>query len=388
MNDEMIFEKSIYHYRFGTDIMSNKTFDQQKKETSFLLKQHFSKAENLHFLIGSGCSLPAIPLMGKTFLNIKESNPQLRDVLGKYDGSNADIEGFLNYLKTTLIVTEPDSIEYVKFEDAFNITKKELLRSIVVNYFPDSSSDQEGERNAATSLKHYLEFYNRLFYHREFNKQLSPVNIFTTNYDLFNEIAMEQLGIHYTNGFQGYVNRTFDPSIFNLRLVDAENRYKDKWNAIRRYIKLYKIHGSVDWRYDQHLKSIRQSEFSLDNTGEVIIYPTVHKHFESQQSPYSELFREFSLNLQKKNSTLIVMGYGFPDDHINQLISQSLHNEDFTLIIFGNKNEVNASNFLKKHKNRHNIHFIGGSINNMNDAHYFSNIIELLGEEIDDAKPE
>jgi hypothetical protein len=41
------------------------------------------------------------------------------------------------------------------------------------------------------------------------------------------------------------------------------------------------------------------------------------------------------------------MGYGFPDQHINQLISQALSNEDFTLIIFSSLLEDKAKEFLR-----------------------------------------
>ena len=40
-----------------------------------------------------------------------------------------------------------------------------------------------------------------------------------------------------------------------------------------------------------------------------------------------------SIKLQSPNTTLIILGYGFGDEHINNLIAQSLINEDFNLII-------------------------------------------------------
>ena len=72
------------------------------------------------------------------------------------------------------------------------------------------------------------------------------------------------------------------------------------------------------------------------------------------------------------------MGYGFPDEHINHLISQSLMNEDFTLIVFGNKEEDGAKKFIRRHQNKQNFHFIGGSVENEDDAHYFTNIIKNI----------
>ncbi|GIP46098.1 hypothetical protein J45TS6_45570 [Paenibacillus sp. J45TS6] len=377
---------NIYHYRLDKNLNEGKSLAKQKNEISTFLKQHCSKAENLNFLIGSGCSLPAIPLMGQTFMRIKDDfSNELANSLGGPYSENKDIEGFLNFLKNKITVLETeDSDSTSTHKKAFDLTKKELLRSIDLTYSKDT---EDSDLN--TTLENYLNFYDRLFKLREFNKQSSPINIFTTNYDLFNEVSMEESDVHYTNGFQGSVFRIFNPSAFNLRLVDAENRYKDKWNAIRRYVKLYKIHGSIDWKFDKSLNAIRQTAFNMDDDpSNVLIYPTVHKHFETQQSPYSELFREFSLNLQRKNSTMIIIGYGFPDAHINHLISQSLNNEDFTLIIFGDRNEMNARDFLEQHKSKHNLHFIGGSLEKENDAHFFTNVIDYLGDETENADAE
>ncbi|ETT69636.1 SIR2 family protein [Paenibacillus sp. FSL R7-277] len=383
----------LYHLRNNKDINDEMEFKDQKKDISNILKQICSKSENLNFLLGSGCSLPAIQLMGKTFMDLKSNEPQLTEVLGKYDGDSKDIEGFLNHLNHGLNFLEPNSEYFNSIEDAFKKTKKFLLKSIMLDYYvKQHEQSTPGDLNTIVTLDLYLRFYRSIFSFREFNKQVSPVNVFTTNYDLFSEVSLEMLGIHYTNGFKGYVSRTFDPSVFRLRLVDEENRYKEKWSAVRRFVKLFKIHGSIDWIFDEKDQIIKQSnsfnnEFTNDSQ-QILIYPTLHKHLESQQSPYSELFREFTNHMQRKNSTLIVIGYGFPDEHINQLISQSLQHDDFNLIVFGNKIEQNAKLFIEKHKEKSNFHFIGGNYANKEDGHFFSNVIQLLEDGINNADSE
>lgn len=42
-----------------------------------------------------------------------------------------------------------------------------------------------------------------------------PVNIFTTNYDLYSENALDELGIMYNNGFLGSAQRIFNPNSYN-----------------------------------------------------------------------------------------------------------------------------------------------------------------------------
>lgn len=372
----MLEETKLYHLRTGLNQLENLSFQDQKRQIKKLLVDCFM-SKNLNVLIGSGCSVPAVPLMGGTFNEIKKNNSEL--VLGNFDGDSSDIEGYLNWLNTGIKFIEeyssfegkPTTLE--KYKRSFLITKQGLLDTIPRKYEELNQIEDSVKRN-------YIALYNLLFSIRGI-KNYSPANIFTTNYDLFNEIALESLAIHYTNGFRGNVQRIFDPTVYQLRLVDDQHRYKDRWSVIRNYLKLYKIHGSIDWYFDGD-KVVQKSP--NEDTENVVIYPTINKHFETQQTPYSEMFRALSISLQKPDSTLLILGYGFPDQHINQLISQALSNEDFTLIIFGNKDEPNAMSFLENHQHRSNLHFIGGNINNNGDGHHFSNILSYMTGEFDE----
>lgn len=369
-------EKYLYHLRNGINIIEGLNFTDQKGRIKKLLIDCIT-SKNLNVLIGSGCSVPAVPLMGITFKKIKEDYLHLN--FGKFDGDSPDIEGYLNWLMTGLNFlnnsAEEKSKEIETYKEAFDITKKELLESIIKKYEDDLEDSQKKVKD------NYIKFYNAIFSIRRRNKDNSPPNIFTTNYDLFNEVALEYLGIHYTNGFRGSVKRIFDPTVFNLRLVDDQKRYKEKWSIIRNYFKLYKVHGSIDWEFIG--SEIVQKDPNSIDAENAVIYPTISKHFETQQTPYSELFRALSISLQKPDSTLLVLGYGFPDEHINQLITQSLSNKDFTLVVFGNKKEEKAEAFLNKYQNNDNLHFIGGTIKENGDGHHFSNVIDyLVGDSI------
>ncbi|TFE01480.1 SIR2 family protein [Jeotgalibacillus salarius] len=369
----MLEDKFIYHLRTGDNLLKGLSFKDQKGRIKKVLNDCLM-SKNLNILIGSGCSVPAVPLMGSTFKKIKQDYPDLQ--FGNYDGDSADIEGYLNWLNTGMKFLEdlPGGLESSKeleaYEESFETTKRNLLASIPRDY-------EEINQKQANVKENYINFYNKILSTRGI-KNYSPPNIFTTNYDLFNEVAFEALSIHYTNGFRGNVNKVFDPTVFQLRLVDDQHRYKEKWSVIRNYIKLYKVHGSIDWYFKGVDVVQKSSRGSIEN---VVIYPTINKHTETQQTPYSELFRALTISLQKPDSTLLVLGYGFPDHHINQLISQALSNQDFTLIIFGNKEEDNAEEFLCSHQHNKNLHFIGGTVDSEGDGHHFSNVIDyMIGE--------
>ena len=82
------------------------------------------------------------------------------------------------------------------------------------------------------------------------------------------------------------------------------------------------------------------------------------KHQETAQSPYSELFRELSIQLQKPNSTLVTIGYSFGDDHINNIIFQNLINQDFTLIAFADIKEKRIADIKNKYHSNQRVHII------------------------------
>lgn len=143
-------------------------------------------------------------------------------------------------------------------------------------------------------------------------------------------------------------------------------------------MRLYKIHGSIDW-VEKDAKIQQVQKYSEKEN--ILIYPTQAKHFETQYSPYSELFREMNIKLQSSNTTLIILGYGFSDDHINNLIEQSLINEDFNLIILGSLDEEKAKSFFERNNDNMNIHFISGEISEEEKIHYFNVVLSILNRE-------
>lgn len=386
--ENSIFDR-IYHKRLDQNLLNDYDNDEAKltEVKRFMGKLLLSK--NLNFLIGSGCSINAIPLMSSTF---KEVKPSLdKSTLGAYLESD-DIEGYLNWLISA--INFHNGAEKDKFQQSFNLSIDALVDSM-----PSFDSYNQNEDSVAeiySALKNYQLFYNAIFTKRDNSPiPLAPINIFTTNYDLFNENALDNINIHYSSGFQGGIKRVFNPSMFNLRYVDTENKFKKKWNPVRRFAKLYKLHGSTNWISEGD--KVYLTDRVIKSADQVMIYPSYVKHDITNQTPYSELFRELTLNLQKPNSVLIVLGFGFPDEHINQLIEQALNNEDFILLIFGDDKEGKINSFYNRNKMKPNVHLIGGDYQKeqkKGKLHYFENIIQefliselnLLNNEDDENK--
>lgn len=430
----------IYHFNRGKDELIDLNLNEQQEKVSTFINNQLS-ANNLAIFIGSGCSTGAIPLMSTTMKKILEENDLVLYYVKIFLDSR-EIKEFVKYLEARenkiTQETERKSIDIIKknlHDEKFENLKKyidwlnkqdnkdkditlkfidcyyrsynnieELLNWIQNGLHYDNNTDLKKVFNTLKSefiktipktdeIEYSTETYKiyKDFYHYVFDKrteQKSKVSIFTTNYDLFNEYALEDNNIIYSKGIQNTIHKKFDINQFKYRVVDDTNRYKEKWQPVAKEANLYKIHGSINWKSNKE-GELQQIDFN-DKDDQVVIYPTMLKHKETAQAPYSELFREFSNCLQKKDTTLIIIGYGFPDEHINNIIAQNLKNQDFNLIIFGDNEEENLNNFYNNFKN-FNLHLIGGTLSKENQkAHYFQFIVEnfLKSQSLDNLKRE
>lgn len=152
------------------------------------------------------------------------------------------------------------------------------------------------------------------------------MNLYTLNYDLALEYILDKLGIEYANGFSGFVNRKFDP-----RSLQAS-----------RITKLVKIHGSVNWVFDKKDKIIKevQPQFSsggvvsVPNAERVLIYPTVQKLYKTYNAPYSELMRSMLDGFESQSNVIIVLGYRYADEHINEILYKAVANPNNIFYFF------------------------------------------------------
>lgn len=403
---------------------------QRKLLNEFINKRFISK--NLVFFIGSGCSSGAIELMSKTMSNIIQNEDNVYKKVKEFlnlknmDYLISNLESFKQWLegkkgdndkvklkevekildsardveKTIGEFVEEQSDEVKKFIEenfyksfsdiesllnwlqnglSFNPSDNKLKKVINIlktNFLETIPRLNDSKYKDSETLSTYQKFYQSVF---NFRGVLSnKVTIVTTNYDLFNEYSLENNRIVYSTGFENNLHRKFDVNLFRSRVVDDTNRYKDVWQPTSKEANLLKIHGSINWTSDEEGQLIQKD--NIDKTDEeIVIYPTMLKHRQTAQAPYSELFREFANILQVPNTTLIVMGYGFPDEHINNIISQNLKNQDFNLIVFGDKTEKKLGEFFEEFKKVEGFHLIGGntSIENVK-AHYFNYIVNEI----------
>jgi hypothetical protein len=239
-----------------------------------------------------------------------------------------------------------------------------------------------------TSVRNlYERFYKKLVLR---DRSLPRPWVFTTNYDVFNETAMDRLGIPYANGFSGVIERRFNPASFRYALAEQLDVGSRKWAAVDAFVYLCKLHGSVSWTEDDHgLFPIREV-WPPQTAKQMLIYPTPAKQNASLASPYADLFREFQSRIVREQSVLITAGYAFGDEHINNIIYQALTIPTFRLIIFAAPDTPGEIAKLRALRDPR-IWIIGGDGQAEGSrAHYFDTIVEHFmpqrpSERIDDA---
>lgn len=169
--------------------------------------------------------------------------------------------------------------------------------------------------------------------------------------------------------------------------LDLSNR---KWSAVDAFVYLCKLHGSISWTEDDHgLFPIRE-KWPADGSAKMMIFPTPAKQNSSLGSPYADLFREFQSRIVREQSVLVTSGYGFGDEHLNNIIYQALTIPTFRLIIFASPDAPGEIAKLRALGDPR-IWIIGGDGPEPGTrAHYFDTMVDRFmpqrpSERIDDA---
>jgi hypothetical protein len=137
-----------------------------------------------------------------------------------------------------------------------------------------------------------------------------PLNVFTTNYDLLAEQALEQHGVAYFDGFVG----SREPFLDTRAMED--DALPNRW------ARLWKLHGSVNWARLADGRVVRRAPSPDERR---LIHPSHLKYDESRRMPYLAMHDRFRALLKRSSATLLTVGYSFRDEHINELIVEGLH---------------------------------------------------------------
>lgn len=290
-----------------------------KKIDKIALKE-IIQSGHINLLIGSGCS-------------------------GPYLTTLKDIEAHMN-------VEETKEQAQKKYYELIKKSKAVLNESLETN--------TESKKMLTKTKKNYdsfLYFWADIVSRRSLHIVNKQVNIFTTNFDMFMEDSCERLGIPYNDGFAGQINPIFSVANFN-KIQRYKSLQFDNTSDIPLF-NIIKLHGSVSWQEkDEKIVYSDGShiveDFSTGYNQIAVINPNAEKHFETVlDTNYASMLRKFTLELEKENSVLMLVGFSLADKHIKNLLYGVMKsNPTLVVVYFSYSKYDETSHKLEEAKNR------------------------------------
>jgi SIR2-like domain len=299
------------------------------------LRQSLSQDnESIGFFLSAGCPLavqmpdgawPLIPDVANlsAFVNAQlATDPKYTILLGelvKAGKKKQNIEDTLSFVRSLFLVSVGGDVRGLSQLDLAALERK--ICSTIVSKLDVQLPNKETP-------------YHRLGKWMKSIDRKVAVEIFTTNYDLLTEQALEDLGVPYFDGFVGSRK-----SFFDLRAVE-DSQIPSHWS------RLWKIHGSINWVQESEngrAQVHRSSEVKKDASH--LIYPSHLKYEESRKMPYLALMDQLSRFIRKKSSFLILSGYSFNDEHVNDTIVNALSANPTAMVLglmFGDYEKINS----------------------------------------------
>lgn len=308
--------------------------------------RQYLEVRNLSVLIGNGCSIPlGAPLIGDVGSLTAEFKRSGFSLTGAADQAIAletlkiflpekgkiGVEPLLTVLSNIQanekLLGRPTTIQgKVVTAMAAECLERLLKKWLFLKCKAVSDTDD-------ANLRFHEELLRRILLR---STTLPRAKIFTLNYDLLIERALDNLGVLYFDGFLGTINRTLRTESYHYDLYYPGETTEGRVTRVDRVIHLYKLHGSINWRRHGVKGSdviIRYGRPEDAEFGDVMVYPSPLKITEMNGYPYSEMFRHLSSQIHQPQSVLLVIGYRFQDSHVNRLIYQALSIPSFVLVI-------------------------------------------------------
>lgn len=297
-------------------------------------KNQLSYSKNIGYFMGAGCScalgIPNISqltegieksLKGTEKTNFEKIKKDLSE--SNKDGRQINIEDILNHVRRIREITsEQKDRKYLEIsgEEAKNLDIK------ICKFIYEILAKKEGDADFKIT-KQFLAWFNmqNINYSKE---------VFTTNYDLIVEKALEEMQIPYFDGFVG----SYEPFFWQ----ESIDKCILKSDLTQDWIRLWKIHGSLNWFWKKNNKSnsyrvIRVGKFNdVEGDGhELVIYPSKEKYDSSRKQPFIAYFDRFKNYLSNGELLFFFSGYSFSDEHINEIIFNNLRqNNRLSVTVF------------------------------------------------------
>ena len=223
-----------------------------------------SDKKRIGFLFGAGTSLVKNPKTGQSYV---PAIGEMTTIIEKKISEQKEFEFAIKEIKDELadkytIETLLSNLELKRQiigSGKLNGLEKADIEHIIAEIKKEIRTIVDVHKNIdAETLIHTLfaEWIGKAYRH-------SAVEVFTTNYDYIFEIAFEHKSIPYYDGFTG----SYQP-FFNGESVDD-------LSFLAKQTKLWKIHGSLGWHYDEDLQRVLRKD---SDSEDILIYPSTLKY--------------------------------------------------------------------------------------------------------------
>lgn len=287
------------------------------------------------FLLGAGCSVCAgLPTMMELTARVETDLPGgssgrrvLDELLASLAGEGQpNIEDYMSELvdllslakrrescsATTCEIAIGDSLfSALQLEEALEEIKQATADCLIPDNCPASS------HQAFVSALHRTLQAGR-------GHQSEPVDYFVLNYDTLIEDALSLEKVLLADGFEGGTTAWWNEDTYDDRPVRA---------------RVFKLHGSIDWRVlegETTPRRIRPSLRDETGSGRLLIWPAATKYQEAQRDPFAQIMTRLRARLRPgKGSELVVavIGYSFGDAHVNVELDQAVRDSEGRLTI-------------------------------------------------------
>ena len=290
--------------------------EEPRRQLHYLQQCLSSNKKPLGLFLGAGCPMairvgadgksPLIPdiaglseIVRDELAKCKDCGPLLKTVEDhfKTDGrSDTNVEDILTHIRALRAVAGKDEVRGLSADNLDQLDDKicQLIHHVADKTLP----------NAETPYHCIASWVDAV-------RRENPIEVFTTNYDLLMEQAFEDSCVPYFDGFAG-VRKPF----FDLRAME-EDMLRPRW------ARLWKLHGSINW-YQVANKGVFRGTTNEEGISKRVIHPSHLKYQESRRMPYLAMIDRLRAFLKQPTATLILCGYSFRDEHINEVIVQGL----------------------------------------------------------------
>lgn len=152
-----------------------------------------------------------------------------------------------------------------------------------------------------------------------FNIDLFNLVVITTNYDLLIEYACEIKGFDYSDSYYGKIISNYSPEYAAKEMIKGIQRGKIPRNIYKPHIKIYKPHGSINWKLvNGNLKKINHVNFGIP----CIITPGSNKYEKGYEEPFDYHIGKMGQEIDNAKR-LVFIGYGFNDNHLETHLNKT-----------------------------------------------------------------